>query len=137
MREKSQGSDLWQLKTAPGGLIDVEFVTQQALLLRKSDALHPSTQDAIESLKAGGDMQRLMRLKNYRVLSEYFNVYNRFCGLQSVRISTLKPLQTGLKSRLARAIGATSFTEVSDRLRQAKQDAAEIRCKNIGELATD
>ena len=136
LAKEKPGTDLWQLKTAPGGLIDVEFVTQQALLLRKSDALQPSTQGAIESLAASGDLASEEAAK----LSETLRILQ--CLQQVLRAAIKEAFDpetasAGLKSRLARAIGASSFTEVSEMLRQAKQDAAEIRCKNIGELATD
>ena len=134
-REKP-GSDLWQLKTAPGGLIDVEFVTQQALLLRKSEALQPSTQAAIKSLAASGHLLA----EDAEKLSDTLRILQ--CLQQVLRVATGEAFDpetapAGLKSRLARAIGASSFTDVSDILRQAKQDAADIRCKNIGALATD
>jgi glutamine synthetase adenylyltransferase len=47
-REKP-GKGLWDLKTAEGGLIDVEFVVQQDMLLGgRADAICASTQDAIQ-----------------------------------------------------------------------------------------
>lgn len=134
-KEKPE-TELWQLKSAPGGLVDVEFVVQQALLLRRSDALQPSTSAAIQSLAASGDIPT----EDATSLSESIRILQ--CLQQVIRVSVTGSLDperasAGLKSRLARAIGAASFSEASDVLRQAKQDAAKIRCKYIGELATD
>ena len=136
LSQEKPGRDLWQLKTAPGGLIDVEFVTQQALLFRGEDALFPSTQNALASLSGSGDLDpetvdALRRhLKNLQCLQQVL----RLAVGEAFDADTAS---SGLKDRLARVIGAASFTDASSALAEGKKMAADIRCKNIGPLATD
>ncbi len=136
LAKEKPSTDLWELKTAPGGLLDVEFVTQQALLLRGNDALQPHTHVALEDLAASGDFPA----EDARTLLNALHILQ--CLQQVLRIAVSgkfdpETASTGLKSRIARAIGASTFSEASDRLAQAKQQAANIRCKYIGGLATD
>ena len=136
LAKEKPGSTLWELKTAPGGLIDVEFVIQQALLLRRSDALQPDTRGALQSLAASSDLP----VEEAEKLTDILRILQ--CLQQVIRVATGRDFDpdtapAGLKSRLARAIGVPSFTEASAALKHAKSEAAKFRCKNIGELATD
>ena len=129
-------ADLWELKTAPGGLIDVEFTVQQALLLYGDDALKPSTAKALESAALSGgvsDEDAAILTSHLRDLQSLQQVLRLAVG------PTFKPnsASNGLKSRIARAVGVASFSEASSRLKEGKHAVAQVRCKNIGPIATD
>ena len=130
------GRTLWELKTAPGGLIDIEFIAQQSLLLRGSDALQPNIAAALESLAHSQDLAPQhadILITELRDLQSLQQVLRLAVGVNF----DPETASIGLKSRLARAVGAASFTEASDRLAEGKRRAADIRCKKIGPIATD
>ena len=56
MAESFPGKNVWDLKHAPGGLVDIEFIAQTLLLVHapvRPDVLDTNTISALEKLKFG------------------------------------------------------------------------------------
>jgi len=109
MREKLAaqfpGKSRWDLKFAPGGLVDIEFIAQ-TLQLRRG-VFDTNTTAALSKL---GGFETLIEASSFQ-----------HALMQVLRIAvdgTLDPAQAtpGLKSLLARTGGAQNFTELEARL---------------------
>lgn len=136
LAEQKPGTALWELKTAPGGLIDIEFLVQQGLLLRGQDAVQQNTRLALKSLMNTGDLAE----NEASLLLE--TLENLQSSQQIIRLAVGAKFEpetasAGLKARLARGLGVSSFEKASSRLAEGKKQVAAIRCKKIGPIATD
>jgi glutamate-ammonia-ligase adenylyltransferase len=117
------GGNVWDLKYAPGGLIDIEFVAQAFQLIHAPSNPVLLDTNTIAALKkmAGGVLD-----------SDDANLLIEAAGLeqaltQILRIALEETLQpedatAGLKTLLARAGGAADFTQLEREL-QARQQA--------------
>lgn len=130
---------VWDVKDAEGGLVDVEFIVQQEILLRAADAPElaaANTGVAIERLKQAGALTQAeadMLDAGYRL---QLNIQ------QALRIASeerFDPMTTtaGQKAWLATVMKAGSFEALSAQLATAQQAIAAIRLKKIGALATE
>jgi glutamate-ammonia-ligase adenylyltransferase len=116
------GGNVWDLKYAPGGLIDIEFVTQAFQLIHAP--AHPAILDT--NIIAG-----LKKMAGDALAPDDANLLIEAAGLeqaltQILRIAleeTLQPEQAsaGLKTLLARAGGAVDFTQLERELRARQQ----------------
>ncbi|HTW36829.1 MAG TPA: bifunctional [glutamine synthetase] adenylyltransferase/[glutamine synthetase]-adenylyl-L-tyrosine phosphorylase [Rhizomicrobium sp.] len=132
MREKLAaqfpGKNRWDLKFAPGGLVDIEFIAQALQLQCAADApdvLRTNTIEALETLaKAGAlDAPDAKTLINAAKLQQSLT--------QILRIAidgTLDPdvASPGLKSLLIRAGGANNFALLEGELIRAQAEARAI-----------
>jgi glutamate-ammonia-ligase adenylyltransferase len=129
MREKLAiqfpGKSRWDMKYAPGGLIDIEFVAQ-TLQLRAAHAhpgvLTPNTIAALRNLRDAG-MLTASDGDIFIAAAEFQQALT-----QVLRIAvdgTLDPenVTPGLKALLTRACGAGSFVEMEARLVTLQKDA--------------
>jgi len=122
MAETFPGRNGWDLKHAPGGLVDIEFIAQTLQLVHAPalpGILDTNTVAALEKLRAAGllaagDADVLIagaRLQH--ALTQVLRI-----GLdQTLEIEEATP---GLKALLARAAQAGSFAETQARLAQAQ-----------------
>jgi glutamate-ammonia-ligase adenylyltransferase len=122
MREKLaqqfSGSNPWDLKFAPGGLVDIEFVAQTLQLCTAPahpDVLDTNTVEALKKLEAAGVLppSHAVTLINAAALEHALT--------QVLRIAvdgTLDPKEatSGLRSLLVRAAGAEDFAALEARL---------------------
>ncbi|MEO0982951.1 MAG: bifunctional [glutamine synthetase] adenylyltransferase/[glutamine synthetase]-adenylyl-L-tyrosine phosphorylase [Pseudomonadota bacterium] len=128
---------LWDLKLSPGGLIDIEFMVQHALLASsRPEALQPSTRAALNWLgeigvMTDGEVASLMG--PLRLMQRLQQVLRLAVG------DEFNPDETSaaLKRRLAVAADQADFEGVEAALRSAKERVADIRCKKIGPLTTE
>jgi glutamate-ammonia-ligase adenylyltransferase len=132
MREKVQqqfpGRDPWDIKYAPGGLVDIEFVVQALQLCHASsrpEILDQNTVAALEKLRSAGALtaDAAAGLADSALLEHALT--------QALRIAVDGPFQagrasSGLKALLARAAGAKDFGEVQKRLLAAEKDVRAI-----------
>jgi glutamate-ammonia-ligase adenylyltransferase len=122
MREKLAkefpAKNMWDLKFAPGGLVDIEFIAQ-ALQLREAQrtpaVLAVNTFDALQRLHEAGALEA----QSHAALSEALSLQQAL--LQVLRIAIAGPLDAataspGLKSLVVRAAGEPSFADVERRL---------------------
>ena len=132
-REKP-GSGLWDLKLGAGGLVDLEFIVQHALLmLANKAAAAPHVPSAINLLESAGQLaapEAETLLSGYEFLS----------SLQQVQRLALSDhidpgaLPIGLKERLARAVGVEGFAAVEDVLQLTKSAIVAIFERRLGEV---
>ena len=129
MRGKLQSQfparDKWDLKFAPGGLVDIEFCVQYLQLLRGPESpavLHQNTATAIEQLSARGF------LAPYDAASLLRAVRLQLALLQILRIASAGHFDSagaseGMKSLLVRAGKAEDFAALEIRLAEAQYHA--------------
>jgi [glutamine synthetase] adenylyltransferase / [glutamine synthetase]-adenylyl-L-tyrosine phosphorylase len=116
------GGNVWDLKYAPGGLIDIEFVAQAFQLIHAPD--HPALLDT-------NIIAALKKMAGNALAPDDANLLIEAAGLeqaltQILRIAleeTLQPGQAsvGLKTLLARAGGAIDFTQLERELGARQQ----------------
>jgi glutamate-ammonia-ligase adenylyltransferase len=120
MREKVAaqfpGKNRWDLKYAPGGLVDIEFVAQ-AIQLRtaRADAFDTNTISALGKLAAAG----ALLADDSDALIEAASFQNALTHVLRIAVDgTLDPdsATAGLKALLLRAGGAQDFAELEQHL---------------------
>ena len=104
------------MKLADGGLVDIEFIAQEGLLLTSgADVLQPETDEALAHLAEAGwiSSERSEELQHawhcQMSLRQILNL-----AIEGAPDS--ESFSSGLKSRLARAVGAENFQAVEDEL---------------------
>ncbi|MGQ0742570.1 MAG: bifunctional [glutamine synthetase] adenylyltransferase/[glutamine synthetase]-adenylyl-L-tyrosine phosphorylase [Alphaproteobacteria bacterium] len=127
MRRQYPGSDPWDLKHAPGGLVDIEFVAQALQLCHApagASVLDQNTVFALEKLRAVGVLSatQAAELVDAALLQRALT--------QALCIALDGPLHRessspGLRALLARAGGETSFERLEARLLAAQKRAAD------------
>ena len=133
------GRGLWDLKLAPGGLVDAEFTVQHAILSageQAGDISKPGTLAAIKALRDAG------RLTEHDAKSLQAGVRLLLHLQQILRVGTTGTFDPdsasdGLKALVARAAGCGSFAACEARLKAAKTEIASLRCEKLGPLATE
>lgn len=131
-REKP-GKGLWDLKTAEGGLIDVEFVVQQDMLLSgKRDAILASTLEAIAHASLDAEERCL--------LTDGAQLLQALQQVQRVAIGTetrSDAMPAGLRDRLCRAVEAESFQALEVELSAVKTRLHALAAKKLQLSATE
>ena len=118
MREKLAaqfpGRNGWDLKFAPGGMVDIEFVAQ-TLQLRaapgRPDVLHTNTIAALAALRDAGALEP----SEAEILIEAASLQHALTQVLRIALDgTLEPSQAtaGLKALLVRAAGAKDFAQL-------------------------
>ena len=131
-REKP-GKGLWDLKTAEGGLIDVEFMVQQDMLLSgQPDAICASTLEAIDYASFCGE-ERLLLDEGTRLLQALQQIQRLAIGTETR--SDIMP--AGLRDRLCRAVEAESFAALESELSFMKTRIHELAVKKLQLGATE
>lgn len=135
-REKPP-SGPWDLKMRDGGLIDLEFVVQQGLLLSSDKVPHsPHLRAAIQLL---GETAYLTKVEAAK-METAFLLLQALQQVQRIATTTDTPTGTysdGLSSRLCRAVGVDDFTQLKQRLEVVCSDVSALRVTKIGPLATE
>ena len=134
-REKApQGP--WDLKTRQGGLLDLEFITQHAILTAQTpQKLKPELVAAQQQLQDTGEWPEDLHV----ALAESFALLQALQQVQRManeEITGETELSMALKDRLCRAADCASFDALLDRLEQACGRVFDIFCKKIGTPAT-
>lgn len=135
-REKP-GHGLWDFKTAPGGLIDIEFMAQQEMLLRaRPDLVRPNTAMALSGLADadGADSG------DWCFLRAALNLLSAMQQLQRLAIGT-EPVDAempqGLKARMCRAAGEDDFEGLEERLTAVKSRVHALAAEKLHLPATE
>jgi glutamate-ammonia-ligase adenylyltransferase len=116
------GGNVWDLKYAPGGLIDIEFVAQALQLIHAPDRPVLLDTNIIAALKKmAGDA---LDPDDANLLIEAAGLEQALTQILRIALEeTLQPDQAsaGLKTLLARAGGAVDFTQLERELRARQQ----------------
>lgn len=135
-REKPPSGD-WDLKMRAGGLVDIEFIVQQALLTGGHlETHHPELGATIRALAEAGVFDPATAeqlLDAFRFLQSLQQVQRLAVGADLTQAN----LSAGLKNRFCRAVKMDSFAELEARLEAVCDGVAALRLKKIGPLATD
>ncbi len=127
----------WDLKLADGGLIDLEFILQQEMLLAADPSLIEATViDCIEGLFKRG----LLSPDEAETLSSGFTFLQSIQQIQRLAVGaevTSEAFSNGLKSRFALAADCKGFDAVAATYDAVCKEISSIRCKKIGPLATE
>ncbi|HTQ12899.1 MAG TPA: bifunctional [glutamine synthetase] adenylyltransferase/[glutamine synthetase]-adenylyl-L-tyrosine phosphorylase [Rhizomicrobium sp.] len=122
------GRSPWDLKYAPGGLVDIEFVAQ-TLQLRaahaRAEVLDPNTVAALEKLGRSGALSAT----DAEALLAAARVENALTQVLRIAVDgTLDPSDAspGLRALLVRAAGAKDFAGLERTLTDARKRAGEI-----------
>ncbi|MBK8200033.1 MAG: bifunctional [glutamine synthetase] adenylyltransferase/[glutamine synthetase]-adenylyl-L-tyrosine phosphorylase [Acidobacteria bacterium] len=135
-REKpSEG--LWDLKTAEGGLIDIEFMAQQEMLLRaRPDLVRPNTAHALSGLADADGAES----EDWCFLRAALNLLSSMQQLQRLALGS-GPVEgdmpAGLKARFCRAAGETEFEALESRLSGVKARVHQLACEKLHLTATE
>ena len=131
------GTDkIWSVKHCPGGLVDLEFISQYLILLHANqtpEILTPSTQDSIIALGKAGILDTQATEK----LSVAYELLARVQGL--LRLCVGKDFDpdtasSGLKATLAKGSGAEDFNTLARDLKAREQDVRTLLIRHIGDL---
>ena len=136
LRDKpSQGE--WDLKMRTGGLLDLEFITQHAILTATTpQKLRPELTAAQAQLQETGIWSPEM----HHQMAESFELLQALQQVQRMANDTVAgedSLSNALKDRLCRAAGCTSFDQLTTALEQACRTVSDTFCKKIGAPATE
>jgi glutamate-ammonia-ligase adenylyltransferase len=129
----------WDLKLAPGGLVDIEFILQHEILLAAGavpDAVNPTSMKALEALAAAGRLTA----GEATILRDGLTL--QLDLQQALRIATgdgFEPASAseGLKRWLARHLGVKDFASLESLLQRRQADVTVLRTRKLGPLTTD
>lgn len=125
-REKP-GKGLWDLKTAEGGLIDIEFMAQKEMLLRaRPDLIRPATALALSGLAEADESEHPAEAEDWYFLRAALHLLSSLQQIQRLALGDEEAEDTaipeGLKNRFCRAAAEEEgFDVLEDRLRQVKK----------------
>jgi glutamate-ammonia-ligase adenylyltransferase len=118
MAETFPGRNAWDLKHAPGGLVDIEFIAQTLQLVHAPalpEILDTNTIAALEKLRAAG----LLAVPDADVLIAGARLQHALTQVLRIALDQTPEIEEatpGLKALLARAAEAGSFAETQARL---------------------
>ncbi len=129
----------WDLKLAEGGLLDIEFVVQQAILQNARavpSVIRPNTLEAIQALQEANILQP----EEATLLTQAYSLQVNL--QQALRIAVSDQFDeelasTGLKKWLSACGGVSDFVELNELLKEYQEKVSSIRRNKIGPLATD
>jgi glutamate-ammonia-ligase adenylyltransferase len=139
MARERKPRSMWDVKLAPGGLVDIEFLTQHAILMaaaRTPGAVQPGSLAAIKALAAAGHFSAGEAALLIDGLSLQLNLQ------QALRIAAgdrFEPdtASAGLKAWLAKHLGFKDFPALVVRLSALQDQIAALRTRKLGPLTTE
>ena len=129
----------WDVKFAAGGLVDIEFVIQHAILMSAADvpgAVIPTSMDAIKAIAAAGRLAPGEAAVLAEGLTFQLNLQ------QALRIASgdrFDPdhASAGLKTWLANHLALKDFSALDARLQAIQSSVAQLRTRKLGSLTTE
>jgi len=128
MAESFPGRNVWDLKYAPGGLVDIEFIAQSLQLVHAPahpDILSTNTIAALEKLRQAG----FLAASDADVLIASARLQDALTQVLRIALDetpVIEDATPGLKALLSRAAEAGSFAQTQDRLEEAQLRTREI-----------
>ena len=129
----------WDVKLAPGGLVDIEFLIQHAILLAAPDvprAVQPTSLEAVKALAGAGRLAPADAATLVEGLTFQLHLQ------QALRIASGDQFDPavaspGLKHWLANHLGLKEFSALDLKLAKVQGAVAELRGQKLGPLTTD
>jgi len=129
----------WDVKLAPGGLVDIEFVIQHAILMSAADvpgAVIPTSMDAIKAMASAGRLAPGDAAVLTEGLAFQLNLQ------QALRIAAGDKFEpqnasAGLKAWIANHLTLKDFLALEARLDQIQGAVANLRTRKLGPLTTE
>jgi glutamate-ammonia-ligase adenylyltransferase len=129
----------WDVKLAPGGLVDIEFLVQHAILTSASEvpgAVIPTSMDAIKALTAAGRLGPGEAATLAEGLTFQLNLQ------QALRIASGDQFDpaiasAGLKAWLANHLALNDFSALEAKLGRVQAAVAALRTRKLGPLTTE
>jgi glutamate-ammonia-ligase adenylyltransferase len=136
LRDKpSQGQ--WDLKMRRGGLIDLEFITQHAILTAQPHQhLLPSLEAAHVQLQETGVWTSGEHNQIAKALT-FLQALQQVQRVAHAEVTDTSELSNALKNRLCRATGCDDFEQLSERLEAVAEGVTDIFKRKVGALATE
>ncbi len=139
MARERPAKSVWDVKLAPGGLVDIEFLIQHAILKAAADApgvVRPSSAEALKALAAAEKLSPGEAAALAEGLTFQLNLQ------QALRIAAgdgFDPAQasSGLKAFLANHLGLKDFSSLEGALARIQGQVAAVRTRKLGPLSTD
>ncbi len=136
MERERAAKSIWDLKLAPGGLVDIEFIAQALQLAHAHQvpqALSPNTGEALERLRAAGKLDGA-------ACAQLIDAWTMWSALQHLlRISVAgefspAPAPPPLLDRLAALGGAASLEALEEKVRAVQLAVRERFVEIVGPL---
>ena len=139
MARERRPRSVWDVKLAPGGLVDIEFVIQHAILRSANDApgaIQPGSLDAVKALAGAGALAPAAAATLIEGLTFQLHLQQAF------RIATgdqfdPESASPGLRAWLANHLGLKEFSALEYRLAEVQDAVAALRNRMLGPLTTD
>ena len=128
MAETFPGRNVWDLKHAPGGLVDIEFIAQTLQLVHAQDQpeiLNTNTVAALFNLKAAG----FLAVADADALITSAGLQHALTQVLRIALDETPDIEEatpGLKALLTRAAGEGSFAATQMRLAQVQTQTRDI-----------
>ena len=128
MAETFPGRNVWDLKHAPGGLVDIEFIAQTLQLLHapaRPDVLDTNTIAALEKLRAA----EFLAAGDARVLIEAARMQHALTQVLRIALDETPDIEgatPGLKALLTHAAEADSFAQTQLKLARLQTETRDI-----------
>ena len=144
-REKP-GRGLWDLKTAEGGLIDIEFIAQQEMLLRaRPDLIRPATARALSGLADADEAVDPEAAEDFFFLRAALHLLSSLQQIQRLALGDTdagdpaeEGVPEGLKDRFCRAVGEPDgFEALEARLSDVKNRVHSMAREKLQLAATE
>ena len=125
-REKPD-KGLWDLKTSEGGLIDIEFMAQQEMLLRaRPDLIRPATALALSGLADADETNAPEEAEDWYFLRAALHLISSLQQIQRLALGDTNPEESvipeALKNRFCRAAAEEDgFDVLEERLSEVKK----------------
>ncbi|HEV7693153.1 MAG TPA: bifunctional [glutamine synthetase] adenylyltransferase/[glutamine synthetase]-adenylyl-L-tyrosine phosphorylase [Hyphomonadaceae bacterium] len=139
MARERKPKSRWDVKLAPGGLVDIEFVIQHEILKAAGDSpgvVRPASMDALKALAAAEKLSPGEAAALTEALTFQLNLQ------QALRIAAgdaFEPSQAsdGLKTWLANHLGLKDFSALDAALARIHGQVEAIRTRKLGALSTE
>ncbi|MGE3143256.1 MAG: bifunctional [glutamine synthetase] adenylyltransferase/[glutamine synthetase]-adenylyl-L-tyrosine phosphorylase, partial [Hyphomonadaceae bacterium] len=139
MERERPSRSAWDLKLAPGGFVDIEFIAQTLQLLAAPthpEALDPNTGEALQKLARAGALSAA----DAETLCRAWGFYSRL--QQALRICVDGEFEAGqasegLKRLISEAAGAKDFQEIETMLGAAQKEVRALFNRLIAGPATE
>jgi glutamate-ammonia-ligase adenylyltransferase len=135
--QEKPGKGLWDLKTEDGGLIDIEFIVQQAMLLNgDATVIWSNVGQALEAITEAGNLSE-QESAALRDALAYLQALQQVQRLAMGSKMTVDEIPDGLKDRLCRAVHEESFQALERHLAALKSSVHAIAAEKLQLPATD